>query len=543
MKIGIYCRVSTEEQKTKGISILDQEERGKSFCKKNDFDFDVFNDAGLSGELSPEERPELNRLIEKIYLKEINGIFVVDFDRITRDEKYGFVLKKMLLDNEIKLFDTSGEINLKDETQDLLLGIKILLSSFELKKLRVRIKRSLERSIQEGRVGGGALITYGYKKGDDKKLVIDEVESKVVELIFQLAIQGKGTKVIANFLNDENIPTKRNSVKNGYMNVKGERKTNFLWRDAVVYRILTNKIYYGVRTYKGKEYPSPPIINKEVFDLVQKLLKNRKVMKDTNNKYFYLLKGLVFCGNDKCNSRFYGLKRADLSSNYYGCASQRHRNEWCKTKGINIDYLDNLILEQVYNLDKDVEYFFNWYETNDMQRNYLVELTAVRKKEKFYKERIENLLELGLDGKIEKELFNKKMDEFNNNVKIANETKLHLLKQFSISNKKEVIINFVKTYIENIKNTDDLKLKREYLRGVVDKIYVQWIDNLQRHHILIKYKIDNLTEYIVQKDIELDYSKAGYRLDRVKEFNHKLMIKKYFYDKDDFVESPFVEIY
>ena len=88
-----------------------------------------------------------------------------------------------------------------------------------------------------------------------------------------------------------------------------------------------------------------------------------------------------------------------------------------------------------------------------------------------------------------------------------------------------------------------MKLKREYLRGVVDKIYVQWIDNLQRHHILIKYKIDNLTEYIVQKDIELDYSKAGYRLDRVKEFNHKLMIKKYFYDKDDFVESPFVEIY
>jgi hypothetical protein len=32
-------------------------------------------------------------------------------------------------------------------------------------------------------------------------------------------------------------------------------------------------------------------------------------------------------------------------------------------------------------------------------------------------------------------------------------------------------------------------------------------------------------------------------LDRVKDFNHKLMIKKYFYDKDDFVESPFIEIY
>lgn len=540
MKIGVYCRVSTEEQKTKGISILDQEERGKKFCNNKNYDYEVFNDAGLSGELSPEERPELNRLIEKIYLKEIQGIFIVDFDRITRDDKYGFVLKKMLIDNNVKLFDTNGEINLNDETQDLLLGIKILLSSFELKKLRVRIKRSLERSVEQGRVGGGALITYGYKKGDDKKLEIDEVESKVVQLIYQLAIQGKGTKVIANYLNDENIPTKRNTTKNGYMIVKGEKKTNFLWRDAVVYRILTNKIYYGVRTYKGKEYPSPAIISEDKFNLVQDLLKKRKVMKDTNNKYFYLLKGLIYCA--ECNNRFYGLKRADLSSNYYGCSSQRHRDEWCKTKGINIDYLDNLVLEQICNLDKDVNNFFDWYEKSDMQHHYTVELLAARKKEKLYKEKIDNLLELGIDGKIEKDLFNTKMEELNNKMKLARDSKFHLLKQFTIDSKKDKIVNLVKLFIDNIKNTDDKYLQREYIRGIVEKISVQWIDNLQTHNVFIRYKIDYLTEYFLEKDIQLEYNKAGYRLDRNSKFNQKLTIKKYVNDKVDILGTAFVEI-
>ena len=540
MKIGIYCRVSTEEQKTKGISIIDQEERGKKFCNKNDYEYEVFNDAGLSGELSPEERPELNRLIEMIYLKEIQGIFIVDFDRITRDDKYGFVLKKMLIDNNIKLFDTNGEINLNDETQDLLLGIKILLSSFELKKLRVRIKRSLERSVEQGRVGGGALITYGYKKGEDKKLVIDEVESKVVELIFQLAIQGKGTKVIANFLNDEKIPTKRNTTKNGYLSVKGEKKTNFLWRDAVVYRILTNKIYYGVRMYKGKEYPSPTIISEEKFKLVQDLLKKRNIMKDTNNKYFYLLKGLVYCA--ECNSRFYGLKRADLSSNYYGCSSQRHRGECCKTKGINIDYLDKLVYEQICNLDKDVNNFFDWYEKSDMQNHYQKELLSARKKEKLYKAKINNLIDLGADGNIDRDIFNSKMIELNNKMNDAKENKLHYLKQFTIDSKKDKIVGLVKIFIDNIKNTEDKYIQREYIRGIVEKISVQWIDNIQTHNVFIRYKIDYLTEYFLEKDIKLEYNKSGYRLDRNNSFNQKLIVKKFVNDKVDILGTAFVEI-
>ena len=60
MKIGIYTRVSTEEQKKTGISLRDQELRGIEFCIKNGYEYEVFSDGGYSGELYLEFRPSLN---------------------------------------------------------------------------------------------------------------------------------------------------------------------------------------------------------------------------------------------------------------------------------------------------------------------------------------------------------------------------------------------------------------------------------------------------------------------------------------------------
>ena len=50
MKIGIYTRVSTEEQKKTGISLRDQELRGIEFCVRNGFEYEVFSDGGYSFE-------------------------------------------------------------------------------------------------------------------------------------------------------------------------------------------------------------------------------------------------------------------------------------------------------------------------------------------------------------------------------------------------------------------------------------------------------------------------------------------------------------
>ena len=120
MKIGIYTRVSTDKQKEKGISLHDQRQRGIEFCINNGYDFIVFEDGGMSGNLPIDKRPGLNSLIDKIYQKEIQGVFVVDWSRLSRNEQDGFLIKEIFKKDGIRLFEPNQEIILKDDSTNLL---------------------------------------------------------------------------------------------------------------------------------------------------------------------------------------------------------------------------------------------------------------------------------------------------------------------------------------------------------------------------------------------------------------------------------------
>ena len=48
---------------------------------------------------------------------------------------------------------------------------------------------------------------YGYIKGENGHLLIDEETAPVVELIFQLCVEGNGTGMIARMLKERSIPT------------------------------------------------------------------------------------------------------------------------------------------------------------------------------------------------------------------------------------------------------------------------------------------------------------------------------------------------
>ena len=53
-----------------------------------------------------------------------------------------------------------------------------------------------------------------------------------------MSVEGNGTKVISNYLNDNAIPTKRMRIQSGSsLKVKGKKKNHFVWRDSVVYSI------------------------------------------------------------------------------------------------------------------------------------------------------------------------------------------------------------------------------------------------------------------------------------------------------------------
>ena len=69
MKVGIYCRVSSEQQKDNS-SLESQKELGINFCKNRGYEYEVFSEV-VSGVKLGDERNVFLKLEEKIFEGEI----------------------------------------------------------------------------------------------------------------------------------------------------------------------------------------------------------------------------------------------------------------------------------------------------------------------------------------------------------------------------------------------------------------------------------------------------------------------------------------
>jgi DNA invertase Pin-like site-specific DNA recombinase len=168
--------------------------------------------------------------------------------------------------------------------------IMALFDEYQSKENAKHVMRALKENARQG-FWNGSLPPIGYRtvaaeqRGakTKKKLEIDPLHADTVRLIYRLALEGDGTtgqmgvKNIVSYLNSRRIFTR-----------DGGR-----WGIGQVHRILTRRTYMGEHEFnkrsKTKELkpvseivtvPVPPIIDKETFEAVQKLLKarNPKVM-------------------------------------------------------------------------------------------------------------------------------------------------------------------------------------------------------------------------------------------------------------------------
>jgi site-specific DNA recombinase len=84
MRIGIYIRVSTDEQAEDGYSLAAQERICRGYVEAHSLTVgDVYIDEGLSGTRS--NRPALLRLREDVQYGRIKGIVVHKLDRLARN--------------------------------------------------------------------------------------------------------------------------------------------------------------------------------------------------------------------------------------------------------------------------------------------------------------------------------------------------------------------------------------------------------------------------------------------------------------------------
>ncbi len=257
-KIAIYTRVSSEKQAAEDrYSLTVQKERCEALLVSQGYrkeDFIYFCDAGISG-TTIEERDELKELLKKLQEpnSEVEGLCCYDLSRISRSISHTMEIFKILKENNLRLFTCDGAFmgDVNGQNCKIMVSIYSMLNELFIDQLRERVKAGLEKSVANGNYyGGPAPLGYRYefysttqqdnkdfkqdkkirKKDIKKRLVIDENEKQIIELIFHLfTVEKYSIKNVAQYLN-----------LNGYRTRQGKQ-----FATATVQKILENPVYAG----------------------------------------------------------------------------------------------------------------------------------------------------------------------------------------------------------------------------------------------------------------------------------------------------------
>ena len=284
--VGIYIRVSTEDQAREGFSLREQEEKLKQLCKYKAFEiFKVYKDAGISAK-DMKNRPAFQQMLEDMKNGLINYIVAYKLDRVTRSVRDLEVLISTLEKYHCYLICDRDDVNTSTANGRFFVRMLTVLSQLEIEIVSERTKFGLNGAIKSGHIPGKCPL--GYYRDKDKTLKIDNSTKDIVIRIFEMYLEGKSYQKIANILNEEKVlyPEKKH------------------WIDSTIDRTINNKIYMG--DYERYKYDNdketelfidvvPPIITRAMWEEVQKQKEKNQRAYCRNRVYIFFQK--LICPN------------------------------------------------------------------------------------------------------------------------------------------------------------------------------------------------------------------------------------------------------
>ena len=279
MAIGLYLRVSTDEQRERQ-SIVTQRDFAERYCQLHSLPvYRVYADDGVSGTVPMEHRPEGSQILRDARQGKFDQLLVFKLDRLGRDtrlilnavaelEKYGVRIRSMTEE-----FDTGTA------TGRLMLTMLSGFASHEREVIRERSVAGTNRVAESGAWMGG-IVPFGYRKAGEKRngqLVVSEdpmpgmamSEADVIRDVFRMAaVERKSCRVIAERLNSLRIPCAY--VRDDRLMLRGKRKerTSGVWRPGRIRGLIINKTYMGIHEFGKRAVSSRPVISRPVPAIV-----------------------------------------------------------------------------------------------------------------------------------------------------------------------------------------------------------------------------------------------------------------------------------
>lgn len=273
-------------------------------------------------------RPDFQRMIVDSEKHTFEIVLVYQLDRFSRNRYDSAINKKKLKRNGVRVVSVRENIS-NDPAGVLHEAILEGFAEYFSADLSQKIRRGMDMSGSKCLATGGR-PALGYKVDETKHYQIDENTAPTVVKIFEMYASGMTVAQIITELNQQNIKT----------------STGADFNKNSLRKMLTNKRYIGIYTYKGTETPGgiPRIVSDELFNRVAEMMeKNKKAPARARAKEEYLLTTKLFCGH--CREMMTGISGTSKTGtihNYYTCNGRKKK--LCSKKNVQKEYIEDRVI-------------------------------------------------------------------------------------------------------------------------------------------------------------------------------------------------------
>jgi site-specific DNA recombinase len=204
-KVGLYLRVSSEEQREKE-TIRIQDEFLHQYCRLYGLEVaGVYADNGVSGTVPLHERPGGRCLLEDAKAERFGTVLVSKLDRLGRSLLVIVDAHDRLDALGVSLRSGHEPIDTSTASGRLIFQMLASFAEYDRENIRERTQAGLHRAFKNGKHLGA--IPFGYDVGEDGAFVVVEDEARLVREIIANVAGGGTLYSEAKRLNDEGEPS------------------------------------------------------------------------------------------------------------------------------------------------------------------------------------------------------------------------------------------------------------------------------------------------------------------------------------------------
>ena len=278
LRVAAYCRVSTQQEE-QDSSLELQESRYRRMIEENP----NWTDAGIFSEkvtgLNLRGRSVFQTMMQYCRKGKIDLILTKSTSRFGRNTLDMLRASRELQDLGVDVYFEKENLWLHDRHMQVILTIYCAFAQAESEDMSRDIKWGIRQGFRSGTSGYAEFVCFGYKRGDDGRLAIDEPDAKIVRKIFEMRADGKSLETISAWL-----------YENKNLSPTGKER----WSRETISKLLKNEKYIGdvmlQKTFvkdliSGKQLKNkgeleryiiqehhPAIISRELFEKINGIL-------------------------------------------------------------------------------------------------------------------------------------------------------------------------------------------------------------------------------------------------------------------------------